>query len=505
MNIVELRGITKRFGSVVANKNVSFFLEEGEIHTLLGENGAGKTTLMNILYGFYTPDEGEIYVKGKKVRISAPIDAINLGIGMVHQHFTLVPSFTVVENILLGRDIESVPNLNKASEDLRRLSEQFGLKVDPFAKVWQLSVGEMQRVEILKLLYRNVDVLILDEPTAVLTPQEADELFSTLRELKKHGKSIVFISHKLNEVMNISDRITVLKRGEVVGTVNKEDTSPKELAKMMVGREVILKMEKKEKKIGKMVLKVKDIEALNDKGLKALRGISLSVKAGEILGIAGVAGNGQKELAEVLSGLRKVIGGKIYIDEKDVTNKGTRFLIEMGESFIPEDRHKYGVSPHLSVKDNIILKKYRKPPFSKGNILNHKEIENYAKRLVKQYDVMTPSIQTPVKLLSGGNMQKLILARELDGDIKFILAFHPTRGLDIGATEFVYKKLLEASYQGAAILLIAGDLEEIFTLSDRVVVIYEGEIVGDALPKEENLEKIGLLMAGIREERSMVN
>ncbi len=504
MNIVELKGITKRFGSVVANDNVDFCLEKGEIHTLLGENGAGKTTLMNILYGFYSPDGGEIFVKGEKVRINAPIDAINLGIGMVHQHFTLVPSFTVVENILLGRNIEAVPNFKKAAEEVRQLSAQFGLKVDPFARVWQLSVGEMQRLEILKLLHRNVDVLILDEPTAVLTPQEAEELFITLRELKKHGKSIVFISHKLNEVMDISDRITVLKKGRVVGTVKKEDTSPVELARMMVGREVILQMEKKEKEIKDVVLKVENIEVLSDKGLKAVKGISLEVKAGEILGIAGVAGNGQRELAEVLSGLRKAVSGRIYLDGIDITNRGSRFLIEMGESYIPEDRHRFGVSPNLSVKDNLILKKYRKPPFSKGNILNHKEIEEYARNLVERYDIMTPSIDAPVKLLSGGNMQKLILARELDGKIRFILAFHPTRGLDIGATEFVYKRLLEAAYNGAAILLIAGDLEEIFTLSDRVAVIYEGEIVGYTLPKEENLEEIGLLMAGIK-ERSMVN
>ena len=504
MNIIELKGITKRFGHVIANNRIDFSLAEGEIHTLLGENGAGKTTLMNILYGFYAPDEGEIFVKGKKVRINAPIDAINLGIGMVHQHFTLVPSFTVVENILLGRDIPPVPDLKKAQEEIRRLSDQFGLKVDPSAKVWQLSVGEMQRVEILKLLYRNVDVLILDEPTAVLTPQEADELFVTLRELKRHGKSIVFISHKLNEVMDISDRITVLKRGSVVGTVEKEKTSPRELARMMVGREVILQMEKREKEIGDVVLRIDEIEALSDKGLKALKGISLEVRAGEILGIAGVAGNGQKELAEVLSGLRKAVRGRIFIDGVDVTNKGSRFLIERGESFIPEDRHKYGVSPNLSVKDNLILKKYRKPPFSRGSVLNHKEIEKYAQELVDRYDIMTPSVDAPVKLLSGGNMQKLILARELDGKIRFILAFHPTRGLDIGATEFVYKRLLEAAYSGAAVLLIAGDLEEIFTLSDRVAVIYEGEIVGYAMPDEKNLEEIGLMMAGIR-ERGMVN
>ncbi len=504
MNILELKGIKKRFGSVYANNGIYFSLRMGEIHTLLGENGAGKTTLMNIVYGLYMPDEGEIFVKGRSVRISSPLDAINLGIGMVHQHFTLVPSFSVVENILLGRDISPVPNLKKAKEEIRALSEQFGLKVDPSAKVWQLSVGEMQRVEILKLLYRNVDILILDEPTAVLTPQEAEELFSTLRTLKERQKSIVFISHKLNEVMDVSDRITVLRKGKVVGTVDKESTSPRELAKMMVGREVVLDIEKKERRIGKTVLKIENIEAINDKGFKAVKGISLEVKEGEILGIAGVAGNGQRELAEVLSGLRKSIGGKVYFDEIDVTNKGSRTLIDLGESFIPEDRHKFGVSPNLSIKDNLVLKSYRKPPFSKGSILNKKEIEKFAHDLVKRYDIMTPSIETPVKLLSGGNMQKLILARELNGDIRFILAFHPTRGLDIGATEFVYKKLLDAAEKGVAILLIAGDLEEIFTLSDNVAVIYEGEIVGRLPSKREYLEEIGLLMAGVR-ERSMIN
>lgn len=504
MNIVELKNITKRFGNIVANDRVNFSLKKGEIHTLLGENGAGKTTLMNILYGFYMPDEGQIFVKGKPIKISSPFDAIKAGIGMVHQHFTLVPSFSVVENILLGTDIEPLPNLNRKADKILELSNKFGLKVDPFAKVWQLSVGEMQRVEILKLLYRNVDVLILDEPTAVLTPQEAKDLFSTLRDLKSYGKSIVFISHKLNEVMDISDRITVLKKGKIVGTVNREATSPRDLAKMMVGREVILKMEKKKKEIGETVLRVEGLEALNDKGLKTLRGISFEVAEGEILGIAGVAGNGQKELAEVLSGLRMAISGKMYLDGIDVTNKSARYLIEKGESFIPEDRHKYGVSPSLSIKDNLILKKYREYPFSKGVILNHSKIREHAKELVERYDIFAPSIDFPVKLLSGGNMQRLILARELDGRIRFILAFHPTRGLDIGATEFVYKKLLEASYSGVAILLIAGDLEEIFTLSDRVAVIYEGEIAGYVPPMEKYIEEIGLLMAGVR-ERSAKN
>ncbi|MCD6363058.1 MAG: ABC transporter ATP-binding protein [Synergistetes bacterium] len=494
---VELKGIVKRFPGIVANDGVDFDLRWGEVHALLGENGAGKTTLMNVLYGLYQPDAGEIWVKGKKVEIDSPATALSLGIGMVHQHFTLVPSFSVAENIILGlgRDI---PHIKEVAKKIKELSEAYGLPVDPEAKVWQLSVGEMQRVEIIKLLFRDVDILVLDEPTAVLTPQEAESLFETLRKLKEEGKSIIFISHKLNEVMDISDRITVLRKGKVVNTVRKEGTSPEELARMMVGRDVVLRVKRREKVTpGKVVLEVKDLEAYSDKGLKALRGISFSIREGEILGIAGVAGNGQRELAEVLSGLRKASAGKIILDGENVLNKETGYLIEKGEGFIPDDRKRFGVAPNLSLVENLILKSYRDPPISRGMFIDLSCAERIADELIEKYDIKAPGKHIPVKLLSGGNLQRLILARELEGKVKFLLAFHPTRGLDISATEFVYEKIMESASRGAAVLLIAGDLEEIFTLSDRVKVIYEGKLYGDFPADEGYLDKIGLLMAGV--------
>ncbi len=494
---VELKGIVKKFPGVVANDGVDFNLRIGEVHALLGENGAGKTTLMNVLYGLYQPDAGEIWVKGKKVEIDSPATALSLGIGMVHQHFTLVPSFSVAENIVLGLR-KDITNMREVARKIRELSEAYGLPVDPDAKVWQLSVGEMQRVEIIKLLFRDVDILVLDEPTAVLTPQEAESLFKTLKRLKSEGKSIIFISHKLNEVMEISDRITVLRKGRVVNTVRKEDTSPEELARMMVGREVVLRVKRRERvDFGDVVLEVKGLEAYSDKGLKALKGVSFSVREGEILGIAGVAGNGQRELAEVLSGLRKASSGMVLLGGEDVLNKGTGYLIEKGESFIPDDRKRFGVAPNLSLVENLILKSYRNPPISKGMFIDLSCAEKIADELIEKYDIKAPGKHIPVKLLSGGNLQRLILARELEGNVKFLLAFHPTRGLDISATEFVYEKILESASSGAAVLLIAGDLEEIFALSDRVKVIYEGKLYGDFPADEGYLDKIGLLMAGV--------
>lgn len=496
---VRLRGIVKRFPGVVANGGVNFDLKFGEIHALLGENGAGKTTLVNILYGLYQPDAGEIWVKGEKTDISSPAKALSLGIGMVQQSFTLVPSLSVVENVALG--LKGFSSLKEVAMKLIELSRAYGLNVDPSAKVWQLSVGEMQKVEILKLLMRDVDILILDEPTSVLTPQETEILFSTLRRFKEEGKAIIFISHKLNEVMEISDRITVMRKGFVVSTVDKGETSPAELARMMVGREVLFKVERKPKVLGDVVFQVEGLEAYNDKGVKALKGVSFSIREGEILGIAGVTGNGQRELAEVLVGLRRASKGRIILDGEDITNKGARAFIDKGGGFIPEDRKRYGIAPNLTVVENLFLKSYRSPLFSKGPFLDLERMERVADSLIKKYDIKIPGKDMPIRLLSGGNLQRLILARELEGKIKLLVAFHPTWGLDVGATEFVYERILETASRGTAVLLIAGDLDEIFALSDRVKVIYEGKLYGDFPPKEEYLYEIGMLMAGVGEKK----
>ncbi len=502
MKVVELKGIVKYFPNVVANDKIDFDLQEGEIHALLGENGAGKTTLMNILYGLYQPDGGEIKIKGKRVFIDSPKKAISLGIGMVHQHFTLVPSFSVLENIMLGLPKHMLSKPSKLRSELQELSKGYGLRIEPNAKIWQLSVGEMQRVEIMKLLYRDVDVLILDEPTAVLTPQEAEYLFKTLKRLANSGKSIVFISHKLHEVMEIADRITVLRRGKVVNTVNKIETSVEKLAEMMVGRQIVLRVKKeRQQPSDKVVLKLEGVKCFNDKGLLALKGISLEVKEGEILGIAGVAGNGQRELAEVVTGLRIVEEGRVWFSGKDITNKGSKILIDMGGGYIPADRLRFGVAPNLNVADNLILKNYRRPPLSYGISLNQEAISSFADRLIKEYEIMVSDRSMPAKLLSGGNLQRVIIARELQENTKLIIAFNPTRGLDVSATEFVYNRLLESANKGTAVLLIAGDLEEIFTLSDRVAVLYEGEITGYVPPDERYLKTIGLLMAGVKDAK----
>ncbi len=495
--VLRLKGIVKKFSGVVANDSVDFDLKVGEIHALLGENGAGKTTLVNVIYGLYQPDSGEIWIRGSKVNIDSPARALSLGIGMVHQSFTLVPSFSVVENVALG--LKGFSSLRVVAEKVKQISELYGLSVDPYAKVWQLSVGEMQRVEIIKLLLRDVDILILDEPTSVLTPKETRALFSTLKRLKDEGKSVVFISHKLNEVMEISDRITVMRKGLVINTVRKEDTSPGELAKMMVGREISLGPSKRRSStsFGEVVLEVKDLEAYGDKGIKVLRGLSFSVREGEILGIAGVAGNGQRELAEVLVGLRRASSGVVLFDGEDITNKGSMVFIEKGGGFIPEDRKRFGVAPNLSLVENLILKSYRKPPFSKGLFLDLDYANKVADFLIEKYSIQSPGKDMPVRLLSGGNLQRLVIARELEGKVRLLIAFHPTFGLDVGAMEFVYEKLLEAKASGTAVLLIAGDLDEIFTLSDRIKVIYEGKLYGDFPPDESYLETIGMLMAGV--------
>jgi simple sugar transport system ATP-binding protein len=498
-----MKGIVKRFPGVLANDHVNFELNRGEIHALLGENGAGKSTLMNVLAGLYRQDAGIIEVKGKPVEFSSPRDAIQAGIGMVHQHFMLVPSQTVTENILLGLDDPRfLMRLNEYDKKIAELGDRFGLKVDPRAKIWQLSVGEQQRVELLKMLYRGADVLIMDEPTAVLAPQEIDGLFETLRSMVAQGKSVIFISHKLQEVTAIADRVSVLRRGVATASgVPARGVSRQELARLMVGREVVFFVDKKPVKAGKLILDVKDIHAENDKGLPALRGLSLDVRAGEIVGIAGVAGNGQIELSQVIAGLRKCSEGEVLLNGDKVSNRDPRFGIEHGMSYVPEDRTHVGSAPNLSVTDNVIMKNYRKPPISKGSLLDMNAATNFAKELKAAYDIVVPTVNTPVRLLSGGNLQRVILAREISGKPDFMVAVQPTRGLDVGAIEGVHRLLLTQREAGAAVLLISEELEELLALSDRVYVIYEGKIMGQVQiksvePDQSLIDAIGLMMTG---------
>ena len=499
-NIIEMKGIVKKFPGVLANDKVDFSLRKGEIHALLGENGAGKSTLMNILAGMYRQEEGNICYRGKPVDFHSPKDAINAGIGMVHQHFMLVPSQSVTENILLGLDTPRFRmNLHQYDKKIAQMSEHFGLQVEPTAKIWQLSVGEQQRVEILKMLYRGAEVLIMDEPTAVLAPTEVEELFLTLRKMTQDGKSIIFISHKLQEVMEISDRVTVLRKGKVTSEgILVKDTSREELARLMVGREVLFTIEKKESHPGNIVLDVQNVVAENDKGFTALRGLSINVRQGEIVGVAGVAGNGQAELAEVITGMRKATSGKIMVNGKDLTNQSVLKGIQQGISHVPADRTHVGTAPNLSVTDNIIMKNYRQPPIGKGLMINMNAASQYAGQLKDVYDIAVPTLETSVRLLSGGNLQRVILAREISSDPQLMIAVQPTRGLDVGAIEGVHRLLLAQRDAGAAILLVSEELEELFTLSDRIYVIYEGKLMGEQT--EFDVDKIGLMMTGTRAE-----
>ncbi|MGW8249684.1 MAG: ABC transporter ATP-binding protein [Anaerolineales bacterium] len=498
--MVEMRGIVKRFPGVLANDHVDFDLRSGEIHALLGENGAGKSTLMNILAGLYRQDAGTIYIKGRPVTLSSPKQAIQFGIGMVHQHFMLVPSQTVTENILLGLDRPRFRmNLPEYNREIAEFGERFGLKVDPRAKIWQISVGEQQRVEILKMLYRGADVLIMDEPTAVLAPQEIETLFETLRAMVAEGKAIIFISHKLHEVSEIADRITVLRKGVATASgLSAKGLSRDELARLMVGREVLFRLEKQEKTPGNVVLEVKDLHAENDKGLPALRGVSFNIRSGEIVGMAGVAGNGQRELSQVITGLRKCNQGSILLNGEEVGNRPARYAIQHGVAYVPEDRHHVGSAPNLSVTDNVIMKKYRSAPIARGWTLDMSAATDFAKELKKTYDIIVPSVETPARLLSGGNLQRVILARETSGKPDLMIAVQPTRGLDVGAIEGVQRLLLAQREAGAAILLISEELEELISLSDRILVIYEGQIMGET--REGDVEKIGMMMTGMRLE-----
>jgi ABC-type uncharacterized transport system ATPase subunit len=500
VNVVEMRGIVKRFPGVLANDQVDFDLRKGEIHALLGENGAGKSTLMNVLAGLYRQEEGTIHVHGQAVSFRSPRDAIECGIGMVHQHFMLVPSLTVTENVLLGLDEPRfLMRLPEYHQQIATLEEQFGLRVAPEAKIWQLSVGEQQRVEILKMLYRGAKVLIMDEPTAVLAPQEVDDLFVTLRSMTTEGKSIVFISHKLHEVMTISDRITVLRKGRMAADpLETQSTNQAELAELMVGRKVLFTVNKQPREPGEVLLSVENVTAENDKGLPALKGVSLQIRSGEILGVAGVAGNGQSELAQVISGLRSCTAGKVIVGGQIVSDQPPKTAIDADVAHIPMDRTGVGSSPNLSITDNLIMKTYCRPPIAKGWAIDEQIARQHAENLKDAYEIMAPSIDTQVRLLSGGNLQRVILARELSGKPRAILAVQPTRGLDVGAIEGVRRLLLEQRDAGAAILLISEELEEIFSLSDRIAVIYEGEIMG--VFKEPDQETIGLMMAGQKGE-----
>ena len=487
---------------MVANDGIDLKVRRGAIHCLLGENGAGKTTLMRILYGLYQPDEGEILLGGKPIQISSPRVALTHHIGMVHQHFRLVPTLSVEENVVLGLDEGTGPflNLRKTRKKIGKISEEYGLPIDPQAKVWQLTVGQQQRVEIIKALYRDAFILIMDEPTSVLTPQEVDQLFATLRTLVDDGLTIIFITHKLDEVMEISDQVTVLRQGKVVATLPTLQTDKPSLAKSMVGREVVFRLEKSVVKRGERLLQVDSVHALNDRGLPALRGVSLDLYGGEILGVAGVSGNGQTELAEILTGLRRATKGRVILSGKAITNRSAREITDLGIAHVPAERIRMGIVPALSIRENLLLKSYRHPPFSRFCFLNRKESDANARRAMEDYQIAAPSDETATKLLSGGNIQRVVLARELSGDPRLIIAAHPTYGLDVGATEQVRQVLLKQRERGAAVLLISEDLEEIMTISDRILVLFNGEVMGIIDADGADVEQIGLMMAGTRHE-----
>jgi simple sugar transport system ATP-binding protein len=494
---VEMRGIVKRFPGIVANDEVDFDLRAGEVHALLGENGAGKSTLMNILAGLYRPDAGDIRVRDRAVAFSSPRDAIEAGLGMVHQHFTLVPSLTVTENILLGlREPRFRLDLARLDARVAELAAETGLAVDPRAKVWQLSVGEQQRVEILKMLYRGATILIMDEPTAVLAPQEVDELFATLRGMTSRGDSVVFISHKLDEVLRIADRITVMRRGKVTAAaVPAAGMTKRELAQLMVGRELLETVEKATHDPGAVVLQLSGVSAVSDRGLAALHSVALEVRSGEILGLAGVAGNGQSELAEVITGLR-ACSGSVTVNGRDLANRPVVEAIDAGVAHIPEDRTGTGSAPNLSLTDNLIMKSYRAEPVGHGWTIDSVFARRHAEELKDAYQVAAPSVDTEARLLSGGNLQRLILAREISSEPGLMVAVQPTRGLDVGAIETVHRLLLEQRDRGTAILLISEDLDEILMLADRVTVIYEGHISEPIPAADAEIAELGLLMTG---------
>ncbi len=499
--LIRIEQLTKRFPQVLANDNISLDLHKGEIHCLLGENGAGKSTLAECLYGFYKPDSGTITFKGVPVKLSSPSDAIDLGIGMVHQHFVLVPPLTVIENVVVGiQDTGFILDLKNAERKLEEICETYGIHLDLQAKIWQLSVGEQQWVEILKALYVGSELLILDEPTAVLTPQETERFFETLKQMTRDGLSILLITHKLNEVMQVSDRVTVLRRGKLVATVNTAETTKSELAKMMIGREVIFRVHKAESTRNEPVLEVRDLYALGEKGQQVIQGISFTLHRGEILGIAAISGNGQRELFEVLAGVRRAKSGQILLEGEDITNRSSSYIMVRGVGHIPEDRLHEGLIPDFGISENLILGQQRSVMYRRGPFLNLEQIRKFAKMCISTFEIKTPSLSLPTKFLSGGNIQKVILAREFTQCPQCLLANQPTRGLDVGVIEYVHRRLLEKRAEGVGILLASEDLDEIIDLSDRIAIVFKGQIMGILESKSADYEKIGLLMAGVREE-----
>jgi len=501
---LEMRGISKRFPGVLANDRVDFDVKSGEVHALLGENGAGKSTLMKILYGMYHPDEGEILLNGKPVTISSPTDSIHLGIGMIHQHFMLVQTLTVAENVALGLPSSRgvLTDLDRVSKGILELAGIYGLKIDPDAYIWQLSVGQQQRVEIIKALYRGAALLILDEPTAVLTPQEVDELFVIMRQMVRDGHALIFISHKLHEVVEISSRVTVLRDGRKVGTRPTSETTKQDLANWMVGRKVGFAPERGDVEPGEIRLQLQNLACGSDRGTPGLRGVSLDVRSGEILGIAGVSGNGQRELAETITGLRKITGGRVVLEGEDSTGFTPGVLTDRMLSYIPEERMRDGMIREFTIAENMILREHHKQPYSRNGFLNLRDISTHADGLIGKFHVKTPSRDTLAKNLSGGNIQKVVLAREISRSPRVIIAAQPTRGLDIGATEYVREQLLEQRRRGAAIMLISEDLDEILALSDRIAVVYEGQIMDIVARADATPQRLGLLMAGVRSDEN---
>jgi len=495
-----MRSITKRFPGVLANDSVDFEARHGEVHAVLGENGAGKSTLASILTGLYRPDSGEIAIDGKTVEFHSPRDATEAGVSMVHQHFRLAASLTVADNIVLGYKGTPWLRTNPATIEAQvtELAKRYRMPVRPDARVWQLSVGEQQRVEILKALYRGARILILDEPTSLLTPQEADDLFETLRRMTAEGRTIIFVSHKLDELMAVADRVTVLRAGKLIGTVNTRDTDQRALARMMIGREVVFTQAKESHDATREVaLELKDVSAQDDLGLRALHNVSLSVHHGEIVGVAGVAGNGQRQLAEAISGARPRTVGEVVVKKRKLRSGDPEHAVLNGVAYIPEDRMDTGVSPSLSIAENLVLKSHRRPPISTRGVLRHDRILRNARELIKRFAISAPGPETPARLLSGGNVQKVVLARELSSSPEVIVAANPTRGLDVGATEAVRGLLLKAAGDGVGILLISEDLDEILLLADRIAVIYEGRIVGVVPRSTADVQHLGLMMAGV--------
>ncbi len=495
-----MKDICKSFHGIHANKDINLHVESGEILGLLGENGAGKTTLMNILYGLYQPDSGQIQINGSPISISNPVESILHGIGMVHQHFMLIQNHSILENIALGyKDTPFFFPKIKLRKRVAEFSKQFDFRMDLDQKVWQLSAGQQQRIEIIKALLNGADLLILDEPTSVLTPPEIKELISILRQMKAEGHMVIFISHKLDEIMDICDRVTVLQKGRIVGHANTADTNKKALARMMVGRDVVFNIDKEKLKKGKKVLSVQDIHISGDKGITAIKGVSFDLFENEIFGIAGVSGNGQRELAEAITGIRKIDSGSVRMDEKDITNLSPRHIYDNGVSHVPEERIRFGIAPGLFLYDNAILKQHHLKKFSKRYFLKYSQVKNHAKTIVSDFKVATHSINNQIRNLSGGNIQKLILGREISEQPRLLVASHPTYGLDVGATEFLREHLLELRKQGSSVLLFSEDLEEIFELCDRVAVIFAGEFMGILDADDERFCDIGLMMAGSKE------